>query len=107
MDRVTDCKKAQTGRYRRVVALEAYCNDTQHNHTAVLLQLDDIKNRNRRNNFKLTGIPESYAGSDLTNMVTGILNMFHGKQPDTNLEIDRVHQVGLLALPNDLPRNVL
>lgn len=59
---------------RRVTGLEAYCNDAQKEHTAVLLQLDDIENRNRRNNIKFRGIPESSSRTVLANMVTGILN---------------------------------
>lgn len=47
-------------------------------HTVMLQQLmyrqDDIKNRNRRNNIRIRGIPETVEHKDLAVAVTAIFN---------------------------------
>lgn len=107
MDRVTYCEESQADMDKRVPPLEAYSNDAQKKRTTMLLQLDDIKTRIRRNNIKLRGITESSTGADLMNTVKRILNMFRVKLPKTTFKLDHVHRMGPLRTPSDSPLDVL
>lgn len=81
---------------------EGICNtlqsheETLNSHTVLLQQLmyhqDDIENRNRRNNIRIRGIPETIEHKDLTKAVTVIFNQLLQQPKDTHIELNRVHR---------------
>ena len=65
-------------------------------HTVMLQQLayqqDDIENRNRRNNIRIRGIPESVDAKALPAAETAIFNQLLQRPKDDPIELDRVHR---------------
>lgn len=105
--RITNQETTLSALEVRVVALEAQNALLLESQECLLLLQDDLENRNRRNNIKLRGIPESTAGSDLQSAVVGFFNTFLNKPPYTNLELDRVHTVGAARPNSEAPRDVV
>lgn len=74
---------------------------------AATYKMKDLKNRNRRNNLCLRGIPETVKDEKLQIVVQKILNPILG-QPETNaIHFDRIHRVQrprnvALELPHDV-----
>ncbi|XP_056398871.1 uncharacterized protein LOC130293793 [Hyla sarda] len=56
---------------------------------AEIAHLDDIDNRNRRNNIRIKGLPESVAPQDISSTLQKIFNDILQKPPDSPLEMDR------------------
>lgn len=78
----------------RVQRLEG-ASSTQDSHLLKLaMQIIDLENRQRRNNLRLRGIPESIALTDLKPTVKRILNHYLNLKSEEDLELDRVHRVG-------------
>lgn len=105
--RVSRQETAHTSLETRVLALENRQTTLIAFQEALMLAQDDLENRNRRNNIKLRGIPESTSSADLRSTVTGIFNTILDRPPDSALEIDRVHRVGTGGDNSDYPRDVL
>lgn len=66
-----------------------------------------MKNRIRRNNIKMSGVPEEIAGPDLTNLVIGVLNMCLDRSLTSTLEVDRIYREDPLFRNRLKPRDVL
>lgn len=62
----------------------------QSKHLFLLQQhIDDIENRNRRNNLRVRGLPESIQSSDLHNALTTFFNNILGRPPTAHIELNR------------------
>lgn len=60
---------------QRVAHLERSYQEFRHKETQLLLKIDDLDNRGRRNNIKIQGIPEAMTNADLRDTVQVILNI--------------------------------
>lgn len=67
--------------------------ETLNSHTVLLQQLmyqqDDIENRNRQNNIRIRGIPETVEHKDLAGAVAAIFNQLLQQPKDAPIELDR------------------
>lgn len=61
-------------------------------HRSLITQMDDQENRNRRNNVRLRGVPESIRPQDLTISLTRFFNSILGRGPEEKIELDRAHR---------------
>lgn len=70
--------------------------ETVHQHSAQLFTLqqhiDDVENRNRRNNIRLRGLPEAVGSDELYPALLSIFNDLLGRPPDIHIELDRAHR---------------
>lgn len=72
------------------------------------LQVMDLENRQRRNNIRFRGIPESVGSGELKSVVSKICNFYLKQPPQENIEIDRAHRVsGNKGAQTGQPRDVL
>lgn len=60
-------------------------------HCASLYKLEDLENRNRRNNLCIRGLPEATRDNNLVQSIRGILNTILGNPVTDPLQFDRVH----------------
>lgn len=70
--------------------------------------LDDIENRNRRNNIRVRGIPEIILHKDLDLTLQKIFASLMDSSPSNSIELDRAHRaLGPRPSENDRPRDVI
>lgn len=75
---------------------------------ASLYKLEDLENRNRRNNIRVRGLPEATGDSDLEPSIRGIFNTIMGNPVTAPLRFDRVHRALRPRNTNsDQPRDVI
>ncbi|PIO31496.1 hypothetical protein AB205_0176850, partial [Aquarana catesbeiana] len=75
---------------------------------ASMYKLEDLENRNRRNNIRVRGLPEATGDSDLEPSIRGIFNSILGNPVTAPLCFDRVHRALRPRIANsDLPRDVI
>lgn len=91
-ERVTVLETSTTTVDARISNLETEHWAFRRHLVEVQLRLDDGKNRSRRNNLRLRGLPEATMGPDLRVSVA-ILNQILGKALTAELELDRVHRI--------------
>lgn len=76
-------------------ALQSH-DETLNSHTVLIQQLmyqqDDMENRNRRNNIRIRGIPETVKHKDLAAAAAAIFSQLWQRPKDAPLELDRVHR---------------
>lgn len=71
-------------------------------------QLDNFKNRDRRQNIRIRGLPEKYHSSDLPVVVQKFFCQIMGTSAPESVEMDRVHRVTSYGNQNnDKPRDVI
>lgn len=58
--------------------------------------MEDAKNRTKRNNIRLKGIPEATLGADLLASVVAIFNQLLGDPPSNVIEINPVYRVPVM-----------
>lgn len=93
---------------QKMGALENSSHTSQQNLINMALQLMDLENRDRRNNLRFRGIPESVEDKDLHATVTAICNHYLDRAPNEFIELDRVHRVFRRRnVDNTRPRDVL
>lgn len=71
-------------------------------------QLDDYENRDRRQNIRIRGLPETIQTSELTSVVQKVFSQIMGDSVPECIEIDRVHRVPAYITQNlEKPRDVI
>lgn len=82
--------------------------DTKNGVTNLALQVLDLENRNRRDNIRIRGIPESVGQEELGEIVTSILNYYLDRPPNEPVKIERMHRVaGSRSARGGPPRDVV
>lgn len=77
-------------------------------HRSSLYKLENLENRNRRNNLRIRGLPEATRDTDLEPTIRGVLNSVLGKPVIDPLRFDRVHRaLRPHNLATELPRDVV
>lgn len=77
-------------------------------HRTSLYKLEDLENRNRRNNIRVRGLPEATRDTDLEPSIRGIFNTILGNPVAAPLRFDRVHRALRPRNANsDQPRDVI
>ncbi|XP_071978136.1 uncharacterized protein [Engystomops pustulosus] len=107
-ERVDELESFRTEISSTILELQAATStqESQQRHPAA--QLDDLDNRNRRNNIRRGGLPEATHTPDLIPTLTGIFNSLLERQVDTPLGSDHDHRA-LRARSSDpsRPRDVI
>lgn len=78
----------------RVQRLEGASTNQESHLLRLAMHVIDLENRQRRNNLRLRGIPESIVLADLKPTVRKILNHYLNLESEEDLELDRVHRLG-------------
>lgn len=75
---------------------------------ALSAKVADIEDRNRRNNVKIRGVPESVSPSDLSSYVQQLIKAVLPSTTTHDLIIDRAHRLPKpKSLPDSTPRDVI
>lgn len=95
-----------------MVQVVADIQDTVKYHEEVLNfyrdQLDDYENRDRRQNIRIKGLPETILSPDLLPTVQRLFRQIMGDSSPENIEVDRVHRIPSYATPNsERPRDII
>lgn len=69
--------------------------------------LEDLDNRNRRNNIRVRGLPESSRPEDLRSVLQTIFNNLLGVPASTHIEMDRAHRALKPKDQASKPRDVI
>lgn len=91
--KIASLEEAQESTVKRVSLLETSSKDTQSQVLNLALQVVDLEDRNRRNNIRVRGVPDSVKPSELETTVREIFNYYLHQDSDTPIELDRVHRV--------------
>lgn len=93
-ERVKEAEERISGAEDEIVQLNARANSVELQVKKLMDKVDDMENRNRRNNLRLVGLPEREEGADagafLEDFIPKILEM----DSSTTLVIERAHRVG-------------
>lgn len=96
---------------RHVAAIRLLQTNTRQlaiTHRMALYKTEDQKNRNRRNNIRIRGLPQATRDDDLLPSIQGIFNTLLGLPAENFLKIDRVHRaLRPRNLSSDIPRDVI
>lgn len=90
--RVQKLEEIQTTMQQELDAAKSSSATGESLHCSLISQLDDLENRNRRNNIRLRGIPESVQTQDLIPSLTKLFNTILGREPETTIAFDRAHR---------------
>ena len=108
LDRVEETEQRQDLHEVAIKELQDTVTQLSYAHRASLYKLEDLENRNRRNNLRIRGLPEATGDNDLEPSLRGILNTILGRPPTDPLRFDRVHRaLRPRNLSSDLPRDVI
>ena len=93
----------------RLATLESTCLTLSNENAALKLKTDDLENRSRRNNIRITGLPEKVEGSQLSAFTEIFLKETFGAEAfSTPLTVDRVHRVSSGRMKqNGPPRSLI
>lgn len=70
--------------------------------------LEDIENRNRRNNIRIRGIPESVLPKDIEPTLQRLFNVILSSPEGSTIELDRAHRaLGPRPQEGDKPRDII
>lgn len=87
----------------RLATLESTCIALSKENDALKLKTDDLENRLRRNNIRITGLPEKVAGSQQTAFMEVFLKETFGPEAFPTPSVDRAHRVAVLRKKQDDP----
>lgn len=91
-----------------ISAQDVKIKTVHHKMTSLSLQLLDLENRNRRDNIRVRGIPESVSVADIESTVTSIFNTILERPVEEKIEVDRVHRsLGRRPLEGNRPRDII
>lgn len=93
-ERVQKLEASQVSTQKLLSTLQASSVVQISRQQALAAQLDNLANRNRKNNIRLQGIPETIRTQDITPTLTKIFNSLLGKAADAPLEIDTSPEPG-------------
>ena len=88
----------------RLATLELTCTALSNENAALKLKTDDLENRSRRNNIRITGLPEKVEGSQPSAFTEIFLKETFGAEAFSSpLTIDRAHRVSNGRMKQDGP----
>lgn len=88
----------------RLLTLEATCATLSKDNEALKLKTDDLENRSRRNNIRVTGLPEKVEGSQPTVFMEVFLAEIFGEEAFSSPpSVDRAHRVAFSRRKQDDP----
>ncbi|XP_060790883.1 V-set and immunoglobulin domain-containing protein 10-like 2 [Neoarius graeffei] len=88
----------------RLATLESTCIALSKDNDALKFKIDDLENRSRRNNIRITGLPEKVEGAHLTAFMEVFLReMFSPEAFPTPPSVDRAHRIATLRKKQDDP----
>lgn len=90
--RVQKLEENQSSMQQLLTTVQRSTSTRESLHQSLISQLDDLENRNRRNNIRLKGVPESIHATALIPTLTKFFNTILNKEPDTSIEFDRAHR---------------
>lgn len=106
LERVEETEKRQAS--QAIKELQVSVKRLALAHHSSLYKLEDLENRNRRNNLRIRGLSEATKDTDLDPTIRGILNTILGKSVTDPLRFDWVHRAFRPRnLAMDLPRDVV
>ncbi|KAJ8001137.1 hypothetical protein DPEC_G00188100 [Dallia pectoralis] len=89
----------------RLLTLESTCTVLARENEALKLKADDLENRSRRNNIRVTGLPEKAEGSLPSAFMEAFLVETFGTAFPAPPPVDRAHRIAIpRRKPDDPPR---
>lgn len=85
-------QETQTSMQKLLSTVQSSSSARESLHQNLISQLDNLENRNRRNNIRLRGVPESVRAVDLIPTLTKLFNAILNKEPETCIEFERAHR---------------
>lgn len=80
----------------RMIAVEATCSRLTKENETLKMKADELENRSRRNNIRITGLPEKAEGPRPTTFLTECLKEIFGPDAFTApLMVDRAHRINI------------
>lgn len=77
----------------RIDSLESALKELEKVNATIMLKLDDLESRSRRNNIRIIGVPEGSEGPRVTDFVAALLPKLLGESNlDSPLLVDRAHR---------------
>lgn len=93
---------------QKIVQAEAKLQEQDQGLKCAINTIDDIENKNRRNNIRIRGLPETISLEDLIRTLRGIFNILLQNPPTTEIIFDWAHRTaGLRKIDPTRPRNVI
>lgn len=102
---IQDIETSMNDMQSRLMELENTCTSLKKENEVLKLKTDDLENRSRRNNIRITNLPEKVEGSRPTFFLAECLEEVFG--PDafpTPLAVDRAHRINIRRRNQDAPR---
>lgn len=88
----------------RLLTLKSTCKTLSRENEALKLKTDDLENRSRRNNIRITGLPEKVEGSHPTAFMEVFLEETFGAESfPSPPSVDRAHRVAISRRKQDDP----
>lgn len=88
----------------RLATLESTCIALSKDNDTHKSKIDDLENRSRRNNIRITGLPEKVEGTHPTAFMEVFLKEMSGQEAfPTPPSVDRAHKVSILRKKQDDP----
>lgn len=90
-----------------IATLKKQVKTLQRGHRELLFKMEEQENQNRRQNLRIRLLPE-HRDEDLFLVCKELFNPLMGKNPDSDLKIDRVHRIRKPHnLRGDTPRDII
>lgn len=93
-ERVKEAEERISGAEDEIVQLRAHTNSLESQVKKLTDKVDDMENRNRRNNLRLVGLPEKEEGNDACGFLEAWIPKTLELDSSTPLVIERAHRVG-------------
>lgn len=101
-DKIRKLEDAQLSMQQSISSTHTSLSTADSHYRSLIVQMDDLENRNRRNNVRLRGVPDSVRAQDLTSTLTNFFNSLIGRDRDTFIELDRAHRALTQLVPETL-----
>lgn len=106
--RVEETEQRQDSHATAIKELQETVTQLALAHRASLYKLEELENRNRRNNLRVRGLPEATRDNDLEPSICGIFNTILGNPVPDPLRFDCVHHaLRPCNVMSDKPRDVI
>lgn len=93
-ERVKEAEERISGAEDEIVQLSARANSLESQVKKLTEKVDDMENRNRRNNLRLVGLPEKEEGSDACAFLEAWIPKILEMDSNTSVVLERAHRVG-------------
>ncbi|KAL1268900.1 hypothetical protein QQF64_034263 [Cirrhinus molitorella] len=93
-ERVKEAEERISGTEDEIVQLRARANSLESQVKKLTDKVDDMENRNRRNNVRLVGLPEKEEGNDACTFLEAWIPKILEMDLSTSLVIERAHRLG-------------